>query len=245
MVQVIHHLRLFNGMEQVWIDIFKNFVLKENIHLGDNHARILYYELQYNTSFQPNNWISVPIEQRKEIFNEVKSADGSIKLEAKITSNEMSNVCQREKWFRSILAFKTTHLPPNQNDLRVSLSCSANYTFRVIAYNQIGASDPSPISKSMCSTSTCRPETNPSSVKASMTQSKPLVIEWDVRTCLILIFPSNELIHSNDRACLKSNGVHRNFGTKWVGDNIQWITHRTYLLSNVSIHHNDNLLYQV
>lgn len=69
--------------------IFRRFsVSKENFYLGDNHARILYYELQYNTSFQPNNWISVPVEQRKEIFSEVKSLDGSIKLEAKTTSNE-------------------------------------------------------------------------------------------------------------------------------------------------------------
>jgi hypothetical protein len=49
---------------------------------------MLYYELQYNTSFQPNVWISVPIEQRKESFTEVKSPDGSIKLEPKFTGNE-------------------------------------------------------------------------------------------------------------------------------------------------------------
>ncbi|CAF4419844.1 unnamed protein product, partial [Adineta steineri] len=55
---------------------------------GDNFARILYYELQYNTSFQINDWISVPIEQRRESFNEVKSRDGSIKLEPKITSKK-------------------------------------------------------------------------------------------------------------------------------------------------------------
>ena len=61
---------------------------KLNFDLGDNQARILYYELQYNTSFEPNNWISVPIEQRKEFFNEVKSADGSVKLEPQTSSNE-------------------------------------------------------------------------------------------------------------------------------------------------------------
>ncbi|CAF0853285.1 unnamed protein product [Adineta steineri] len=128
---------------------------------GDNFARILYYELQYNTSFQINDWISVPIEQRRESFNEVKSRDGSIKLEPKITT------------------FKTTHLPSNQYNLLVSLSCWANYTFRVIAYNRVGASDPSPISESMCTTTTCRPKTNPLGVKASATQSSPLLIEWD------------------------------------------------------------------
>ncbi|CAF4169795.1 unnamed protein product [Rotaria sp. Silwood2] len=128
---------------------------------GDNNARILYYELQYNTSFQTNDWITVPIEQRKESFNEVKSPDGSIKLEPKTT------------------IFNTTHIPSNQNDLRVSLSCWANYTFRVIAYNRVGASDSSPISESMCTTKTCRPKTNPIGIKASTTQSIPLLIEWD------------------------------------------------------------------
>jgi hypothetical protein len=58
---------------------------------GDNRARILYYELQYNTSFQQNDWISVPIEQRRESFNEVKSADGSIKLEPKTTSRRTNS----------------------------------------------------------------------------------------------------------------------------------------------------------
>lgn len=57
-------------------------------HLGDNYASVLYYELQYNTTYTPNEWVSVPIEQRKEIFNEVKSPDGSVKLEPKITSKE-------------------------------------------------------------------------------------------------------------------------------------------------------------
>ncbi|CAF1215999.1 unnamed protein product [Adineta ricciae] len=128
---------------------------------GDNNARILYYELQYNTSFQVNEWTSVPIEQKRGSFNEIKSQDGSNMLEPKMT------------------IFKTTHLPANQNDLRVALACWTNYTFRIIAYNRIGASDPSPISESMCSTKACRPKTNPEQVKASATQSSPLLIEWE------------------------------------------------------------------
>lgn len=56
------------------------------IILGDNNARVLYYELQYNTSFQQNDWISVPVEQRRESYTEIKSQDGSIKLEPKTTS---------------------------------------------------------------------------------------------------------------------------------------------------------------
>lgn len=61
------------------------------------------------------------------------------------------------------------------------LSCWANYTYRIIAYNRIGASDPSPISSSICSTSTCRPKINPTGVKTSTIQNAPLIIEWDVR----------------------------------------------------------------
>ena len=86
------------------------------------------------------------------------------------------------------LVSKITHLPSNQYDLSVSLSCWANYTFRVIAYNRFGASDPSPVSVSMCSTSPCQPKINPMGVRASTTQSNPLVIEWDVRIRLFSLF---------------------------------------------------------
>lgn len=82
----------------------------------------------------------------------------------------------------NFLVFNTTHLPSNQNNLNVLLSCWANYTFRIIAYNRVGASDPSPISASMCTTKTCRPKTNPVNVKASTTLAVPLLIEWDVST---------------------------------------------------------------
>ena len=60
--------------------------------LGDNNARVLYYELQYNTSFQQNDWISVPVEQRRESYTEIKSQDGSIKLEPKTTSKKETSL---------------------------------------------------------------------------------------------------------------------------------------------------------
>jgi hypothetical protein len=182
MDQLINHLQLFNGKEQVRI-VFKNKILNKRKILGDNYARILYYELQYNTSFQTKEWISVPIEQRRESFNEVKSQDGSIKLEPKTTSKQSIEYLAKNKKRDELifLVFKTTHLPSNQNDLRVSLSCWANYTFRVIAYNRVGVSEPSPVSESMCTTGRCRPKTNPVDVKASATQSAPLLIEWEVR----------------------------------------------------------------
>ena len=68
------------------LSMFSDKRKRLNFYLGDNNARILYYELQYNTSFQPNDWISVPVEQQREYFKEVKLPDGSITLETKITS---------------------------------------------------------------------------------------------------------------------------------------------------------------
>lgn len=120
------------------------------------------------------------MEQRRESYSEIKSQDGSIKLEPRTTSKFFS-LCSNS-FFKCNLVFRTTRLPSNQYDLRVSLSCWANYTFRVIAYNRIGASDPSPISEFMCTTTTCRPRSNPVGVKAYTTQFIPLLIEWDVRT---------------------------------------------------------------
>jgi len=96
MDQLINHLQLFNGKEQVRI-VIKNEILNERNILGDNYARILYYELEYNTSFQTNEWISVPIEQRRESFNEVKSEDGSIKLEPKTTSKQSIEYLVKQK----------------------------------------------------------------------------------------------------------------------------------------------------
>ena len=61
--------------------------LSVDFHLGDNNARILYYELQYNTSFQQNDWISIPVERHRETYDEIRSQDGSIKLEPKTISD--------------------------------------------------------------------------------------------------------------------------------------------------------------
>lgn len=68
------------------IFIQRNKYIQVYIHIGDNNARILYYELQYNTTFQQNDWISVQVERRRETYNEIKSQDGSIKLEPKTIS---------------------------------------------------------------------------------------------------------------------------------------------------------------
>ena len=66
---------------------------------------------------------------------------------------------------------------------RINTICELLYRVgpitRVIAYNRVGASDPSPISEFMCATTTCRPRTNPVGVRAYTTQFFPLLIEWD------------------------------------------------------------------
>jgi hypothetical protein len=100
-----------------------------------------------------------------------------------------------------LLVYRTTRLPSNQYDLRVTLSCWANYTFRVIAFNRVGASDPSPISESMCSTSTCRPRSNPVGVRAYTTQFIPLLIEWDVRKRNDLLIDLKFIFIQNNRVC--------------------------------------------
>lgn len=69
--------------------------------LGDNNARVLYYELQYNTTFQQNDWISVPVEQRRESYTEIKSQDGSVKLEPKTTSKFIFNKKNEKKFKES------------------------------------------------------------------------------------------------------------------------------------------------
>jgi hypothetical protein len=99
------------------------------------------------------------------------------------------------------LVYRTTRLPSNQYDLRVTLSCWANYTFRVIAFNRVGASDPSPISESMCSTSTCRPRSNPVGVRAYTTQFIPLLIEWDVRKRNYFLIALKFIFIYNNRVC--------------------------------------------
>ena len=63
----------------------------------------------------------------------------------------------------------------------------------------MGASDPSPVSESMCATTTCRPMMNPVDVRASATQSVPLLIQWDVRIRFICC--AFESFICNDRVC--------------------------------------------
>lgn len=55
----------------------------------------------------------------------------------------------------------------------------ANYTFRVVAWNKVGASPPSAHSK-MCTTLPDVPYKNPDNVKGMGTQRDNMVISWTV-----------------------------------------------------------------
>lgn len=55
-----------------------------------------------------------------------------------------------------------------------------NYTFRVIAFNKIGPSDPSGPS-TMCTTQTDVPYKNPDNVEGRGTQPDNLRISWTVK----------------------------------------------------------------
>ncbi|XP_031628790.1 neuroglian-like isoform X2 [Contarinia nasturtii] len=98
--------------------------------LGDNRAPILYYTIQYNTSFTPDIWTVA--------YDKVPSTD--------FTYN-------------------------------VPMSPWANYTFRVIAFNKIGPSQPSGHSES-CTTQLDVPFKNPDDVKGEGTTPTNLVISW-------------------------------------------------------------------
>lgn len=97
---------------------------------GDNRAPILNYQIQYNTSFQPDNW-----------------------------SNAFVSI------------------PNPDTKFKVAMSPWANYTFRVVARNKIGASEPSE-PHGFCSTREDLPHKNPDNVVGRGEQPGNLVIRW-------------------------------------------------------------------
>ena len=66
------------------------------------------------------------------------------------------------------------------NTANISLSPWVNYTFRVIAYNKIGESDPSFPTPTVCSTKDAVPDTNPQNLRTIGDRKGELHIEWTV-----------------------------------------------------------------
>lgn len=101
---------------------------------GDNRAPILTYDIQYNTSFQPDNWANVFV-----------------------------------------------NVPAPDTKFKVAMSPWANFTFRVIAKNKIGLSEPS-APYGFCSTKEDVPYKNPDNVVGRGESPGNLVIRWTQMT---------------------------------------------------------------
>ncbi|CAL1541881.1 unnamed protein product [Lymnaea stagnalis] len=95
-----------------------------------NNAPIQYYVLQYNTSFNPDQWTF------------------GLKVNSTLSKVNMT------------------------------LSPNVNYTFRIIAYNKIGPSDPSFQTPKVCVTKPERPYSHPQNLRTLGHQFGKLYIEW-------------------------------------------------------------------
>lgn len=97
---------------------------------GDNRSPILFFDIQFNTSFTPDSW---------------SDAAGKV--------------------------------PATDFTYTVSMSPWANYTFRVIAANKVGPSQPSEHSE-VCTTQPAVPGKNPDNVEGKGTEPTNLVVRW-------------------------------------------------------------------
>lgn len=101
--------------------------------IGNNWPLILYYSIEYNTSFAPDTW-----------------------------------------------SVASKYVPSTAKTFVVPLTPWTNFTFRVIAINKIGRSDPSSLSD-VCSTQPDVPYKNPEKVTVSANgYSCYLVVRWTV-----------------------------------------------------------------
>jgi len=133
---------------------------------GENNAKILYYVLQYNTSFTPNEYIDVKVTAQKEVSASVE--------------NKTDDEITRLTLVRKFETYLTEKIPGTQSDLTIPLSCWANYTFRIKAVNRLGESDPSEISAIPCYTNPCRPSKQPIGVRSFGNTSNNLIINWNL-----------------------------------------------------------------
>ncbi|XP_053377718.1 uncharacterized protein LOC123530345 [Mercenaria mercenaria] len=134
------------------------------INGNENYVTVQNFIVQYNTSFNPDQWISA----------------------------------------------KTVNY--TQTTATIPLSPWANYTFRVIATNEIGASSPSFHSNTVCRTHPAPPDRNPNNVRSVGNSKNKLKIQWT---------PMNELEHNGPgfkyQLMLKEHG--RPFWYSYIIDN--------------------------
>ena len=69
---------------------------------------------------------------------------------------------------------------PEVTECSVEISPHANYTFRVIAVNELGDSEPSQFSKAVCQSNADYPDQHPSNVHTDRSKPGVLFIKWDV-----------------------------------------------------------------
>lgn len=77
------------------------------------------------------------------------------------------------------------NIPASYRTHIVPMTPWANFTFRVVASNEIGRSDPS-MESNVCITQTDVPYKNPDNVVAAGTEPSNLVISWTVSYILII-----------------------------------------------------------
>lgn len=84
-----------------------------------------------------------------------------------------------------------TVLPDNSQV--VELSPYGNYSFRVIAWNSVGSSDPydGVMDYTVCNTPPDLPESHPRNVMAQGDEPDNLIIYWDVRIYNLFVFGVN------------------------------------------------------